>query len=130
MKIADFLLIAHFCASPIFIAHTLHLNKALISICLPKNVDLQNRLCGYYKYMVKEDTERQFCYLLKSCAKRMIDNINCPLGKNNFLDMKFFVPNLEGCAELCRDTRGCRYYWWYPIENRQVHLLVQYFTAR
>ena len=77
----------------------------------------KNRQCGYYKHIVKEDKERQFCYLLRSCAKRMIDNINCPLGQNNFLEVRFFVPNLESCAEYCRDTQGCRYYWWYPIEN-------------
>ena len=77
----------------------------------------KNRQCGYYKYIVKEDKEKQFCYLLRSCAKRMIDNINCPLGQNNFLEVRFFVPNLESCAEYCRDTQGCRYYWWYPIEN-------------
>ena len=77
----------------------------------------KNRQCGYYKHIVKEDKEKQFCYLLRSCAKRMIDNINCPLGQNNFLEVRFFVPNLESCAEYCRDTQGCRYYWWYPIEN-------------
>ena len=66
----------------------------------------KNRQCGYYKYMVKEDKEKQFCYLLRSCAKRMIDNINCPLGQNNFLEVRFFVPNLESCAEYCRDTQG------------------------
>ena len=66
----------------------------------------KNRQCGYYKYIVKEDKEKQFCYLLRSCAKRMIDNINCPLGQNNFLEVRFFVPNLESCAEYCRDTQG------------------------
>ena len=84
---------------------------------------LQNRQCGYYKYYPVEDEERgEFCYLLRSCSKRMTDNINCPLGKNNFLEVKFFVPTLEECAEHCRDTQGCRYYWWYSIENSQSPL--------
>ena len=80
----------------------------------------QNRKCGYYKYFSEEDgTRGQFCYLLKSCAKRMVDNMNCPLGKNNFLEVKFFVPTVETCGNHCRDTPGCRYYWWYPIENSE-----------
>ena len=52
----------------------------------------------------------------------MIDNINCPLGKNNFLEVKFFVPALEVCADHCREVEGCRYYWWYPIENSETPL--------
>ena len=84
---------------------------------------LQNRQCGYYKYFAKEDEIRgEFCYLLKSCAKRMIDNMNCPLGKNNFLEVKFFVPTVEICGDHCRSTQGCRYYWWYPIENSESPL--------
>ena len=82
------------------------------------NYYLQNRKCGYYKYFNNEDeTRSQFCYLLKSCAKRMIDNMDCALGKNNFLAVKYFVPTVETCADHCKDTEGCRYYWWYPIEN-------------
>ena len=82
--------------------------------------EIQNRKCGYYKYFSEEDETRgQFCYLLKSCAKRMVDNMNCPLGKNNFLEVKFFVPTVEMCGNHCRDTAGCRYYWWYPIENSE-----------
>ena len=45
--------------------------------------------------------------------------MNCPLGKNNFLEVKFFVPTVEMCGNHCRDTPGCRYYWWYPIENSE-----------
>ena len=98
---------------------------------------LQNRKCGYYKYYGKTDAENQnsniedddenegndneltrkstsidtseFCYLLSSCSKRVIDNIQCDLGRNNFLDVRFFVPNVEECQAFCRDTPGCRY---------------------
>ncbi len=27
----------------------------------------------------------EFCYVLRSCSKRMVDNLECTLGKNNFL---------------------------------------------
>ncbi|CAB4067408.1 unnamed protein product [Lepeophtheirus salmonis] len=68
----------------------------------------QERDCGYYKYFtdesslesldesndvlltLKEDTKSEFCYLLRSCAKRMVEKTKCVLGKNNFLDVKFF----------------------------------------
>lgn len=85
---------------------------------------VQHRQCGYYKYLSSsaDSIRGQFCYLLKGCSKRMIDHIDCPLGKNNFLEVKFFVPNLEACAENCRNTEGCRYYWWYPIENSESPL--------
>lgn len=69
-----------------------------------------------------ESSRGQFCYLLNSCSKRMIDNIQCPLGQNNFLEVKLFVPKLESCAEECRQTEGCRYYWWHPIENSEAPL--------
>ena len=83
------------------------LTTMFISIQLFASImNKKNRQCGYYKHIVKEDKEKQFCYLLRSCAKRMIDNINCPLGQNNFLEVRFFVPNLESCAEYCRDTQG------------------------
>ena len=52
----------------------------------------------------------EFCYLLSSCSKRVIDNIQCDLGRNNFLDVRFFVPNVEDCQTFCRDTPGCRYF--------------------
>ena len=51
----------------------------------------------------------EFCYLLSSCSKRVIDNIQCDLGRNNFLDVRFFVPNVEDCQAFCRDSPGCRY---------------------
>ena len=51
----------------------------------------------------------EFCYLLRSCSKRVIDNIQCDLGRNNFLDVRFFVPNVEDCQAFCRDSPGCRY---------------------
>ena len=34
----------------------------------------------------------------------MIDNMKCPLGKNNFLEVKFFVPTVEICADHCKVT--------------------------
>ncbi len=91
------------------------------------SIILQERQCGYYKYFMEAaeddgESRGQFCYLLSSCAKRMIDHINCPLGRNNFLEVKFFVPSLEICAEHCRASEGCRYYWWYPIENSESPL--------
>ena len=51
----------------------------------------------------------EFCYLLSSCSKRVIDNIQCTLGRNNFLDVRFFVPNVEECQSFCQETPGCRY---------------------
>ncbi len=78
----------------------------------------------------------EFCYVLRSCSKRMVDNLECTLGKNNFLvllyldisdkekgfdfffemcllqDIKMFVPRLEECRRHCLRTEGCRYYYW------------------
>ena len=113
----------------IFIIFLVHLNFWILF--------LQNRKCGYYKYYGKTDADNQnsniedddeneandneltrkstsidtseFCYLLSSCSKRVIDNIQCDLGRNNFLDVRFFVPNVEECQAFCRDTPGCRY---------------------
>ena len=31
----------------------------------------------------------------------MIDNVKCTLGKNNFLDVKFFVRRKEDCQAFC-----------------------------
>ncbi len=61
------------------------------------------------------ESRSQFCYVLRSCAKRMVDNVECTLGKNNFLDMKMFVPRLDDCRVHCLETEGCRYYHWYSI---------------
>ncbi|XP_040571187.1 uncharacterized protein [Lepeophtheirus salmonis] len=97
----------------------------------------QERDCGYYKYFtdesslesldesndvlltLKEDTKSEFCYLLRSCAKRMVEKTKCVLGKNNFLDVKFFVQSSEKCGKHCLETEGCRYYWWYSIEESE-----------
>ena len=52
----------------------------------------QHRSCGYYKhYGSGNDTKSEFCYLLQSCSKRMVDNLESKIGKNNFLDVKLFV---------------------------------------
>ena len=51
----------------------------------------------------------EFCYLLSSCSKRVIDNLECTLGRNNFLDVRFFVANVEDCQAFCRKSPGCRY---------------------
>ena len=51
----------------------------------------------------------EFCYLLSSCSKRMIENVQCTIGANNFLDVKLFVPNLAACQQHCETTQGCRY---------------------
>ena len=39
----------------------------------------------------------------------MIDNMDCALGKNNFLAVKYFVPTVETCADHCRakEVRIC-----------------------
>ena len=50
----------------------------------------------------------EFCYLLSSCSKRMIENVLCTIGANNFLDVKLFVPSLSACQQHCETTQGCR----------------------
>ena len=79
----------------------------------------------------------------------MIDNVKCTLGKNNFLDVKFFVRHKEDCQAYCgkwhrlflvviacqvgeivtfvlsydaAETPSCRYYWWHPIEDSDTPL--------
>ena len=44
----------------------------------------------------------EFCYILRSCSKRMVDNVQCTLGRNNFLDVEYFVPSLESCKLKCQ----------------------------
>ena len=44
----------------------------------------------------------EFCYTLRSCSKRMVDNVQCTLGRNNFLDVEYFVPSLESCQLKCQ----------------------------
>ena len=83
----------------------------------------------------------EFCYILRSCSKRMVDNVQCTLGRNNFLDVEYFVPSLESCKLKCQvchhenhaavsrtfetmvnhlqETPDCRYYWWYPIKDSE-----------
>ena len=34
----------------------------------------------------------EFCYLLNSCSKRIIENLLCTVGQNNLLDVKLFTP--------------------------------------
>ena len=50
----------------------------------------------------------EFCYLLSSCSKRMIENVLCTIGENNFLDVKLFTPSLAACQQHCEDTTGCK----------------------
>ena len=38
----------------------------------------------------------------------MIDNMKCPLGKNNFLEVKFFVPTVEICGDHCKVNMNYR----------------------
>ena len=47
----------------------------------------------------------EFCYILRSCSKRMVDNVKCTLGRNNFLDVEYFVPSLESCQLKCQVRR-------------------------
>jgi len=99
----------------------------------------KSRKCGYYKYIedkanVEEGSSEvvpkgrqiaisrlsgadtpEFCYLLRSCSKRIIDNVLCTIGENNFLDVKLFTPDLSACRDHCENTEGCRYYYHYPI---------------
>ena len=51
----------------------------------------------------------EFCYLLSSCSKRMIENVLCAIGANNFLAVKLFVPDLAACKQHCEDTEDCRF---------------------
>ena len=44
----------------------------------------------------------EFCYILRSCSKRMVDNVQCTLGRNNFLDVEYFVQSLESCKLKCQ----------------------------
>ncbi len=37
----------------------------------------------------------EFCYVLRSCSKRMVDNLECTLGKNNFLVLLYII-NSDG----------------------------------
>ena len=49
------------------------------------------------------------CYLLSSCSQRIVTNRQCTLGRNNFLDVKFFTPSLSACRSYCQSVAGCRY---------------------
>eukprot|EP00096_Caligus_rogercresseyi_P005548 TRINITY_DN2131_c0_g1_i2.p1 TRINITY_DN2131_c0_g1~~TRINITY_DN2131_c0_g1_i2.p1 ORF type:complete len:555 (+),score=117.14 TRINITY_DN2131_c0_g1_i2:130-1794(+) len=97
----------------------------------------EERDCGYYKYATSEgdpdneggdedssaleprSSRSEFCYLLRSCAKRMVEKSKCVLGKNNFLDVKFFVQSTDACQKHCLEVEGCRYYWWYSIQESE-----------
>ena len=50
----------------------------------------------------------EFCYQLRSCSRRIIDNALCTIGENNLLDVKLFTPDLGACRNLCESTAGCR----------------------
>ena len=50
----------------------------------------------------------EFCYLLSSCSKRIIDNHLCTVGQNNLLDVKLFTPSLAACRDHCERTTECR----------------------
>ena len=50
----------------------------------------------------------------------MVDNVECTLGKNNFLGVKYFIESNEVCKEICQGTYGCRYYYWYPMEHSEA----------
>ena len=50
----------------------------------------------------------EFCYILRSCSKRMVDNVQCTLGRNNFLDVEYFVPSLESCKLKCQVRNGLK----------------------
>ncbi|TRY74923.1 hypothetical protein TCAL_07513 [Tigriopus californicus] len=96
-----------------------------------------DRRCAYFKYQPRAKprtgdpdlppainpllnqigtNQEEFCFILRSCSKRMVDNVQCALGKNNFLDVKFFVESTDECKIHCQATNGCRYYWWYPLD--------------
>ena len=64
----------------------------------------------------------EFCYLLSSCSKRIIDNHLCTVGQNNLLDVKLFTPSLAACRDHCERTTECRYYYWYPISYSSAPL--------
>jgi hypothetical protein len=49
------------------------------------------------------------CYLLSSCSQRIVTHRQCTLGRNNFLDLKFFTPSLSACRSYCLSVAGCRY---------------------
>eukprot|EP00095_Tigriopus_kingsejongensis_P003413 maker-scaffold1126_size61158-snap-gene-0.10 protein:Tk03413 transcript:maker-scaffold1126_size61158-snap-gene-0.10-mRNA-1 annotation:"microneme protein " len=101
-----------------------------------KQLCQEERRCAYFKYFAKRApreldpeptslnvigaTQEEFCFILRSCSKRMVDNIQCTLGKNNFLDVKFFVASTEECQQHCQQTDGCRYYWWYPLDYSEA----------
>jgi hypothetical protein len=50
----------------------------------------------------KDSDRTEFCYILRSCSKRMVDKVRCTLGRNNFLDVKYFVPSVEHCKAHCQ----------------------------
>ena len=44
---------------------------------------------------------------LKYC-RRMVEEVECTLGRHNFLDVKFFTPSMADCRQHCQDTLLCR----------------------
>ena len=45
--------------------------------------------------------------VLKYC-RRMVEEVECTLGRHNFLDVKFFTPSMDDCRQHCQDTLLCR----------------------
>jgi len=84
-----------------------------------------SRLTGRGGSLFQLDTDAdtpEFCYLLSSCSKRIIENLLCTVGQNNLLDVKLFTPSLAACRDHCEASDGCRYYYWYPISYSSAPL--------
>ena len=44
----------------------------------------------------------------KHC-RRMVEEVECTLGRHNFLDVKFFTPSMDECRQHCQETLLCRF---------------------
>ena len=53
---------------------------------------------------------------MKYC-RRMVEEVECTLGRHNFLDVKFFTPSMADCRQHCQDTLLCRFQWTSFLEN-------------
>ena len=79
------------------------------NLFIPSNgIDLKNILKENIIYLPQGADTPEFCYLLRSCSKRIIDNVLCTIGENNFLDVKLFTTDLSACRDHCETTEGCR----------------------
>ena len=45
---------------------------------------------------------------MKHC-RRMVEEVECTLGRHNFLDVKFFTPSMDECRQHCQETLLCRF---------------------